>query len=298
MIFNTILRIIWTGAAIMAGWSLAQETVAMWILVSAICCIAIAWAIVMWKLDVLATAGEAVLWLALVFLTVGFSMVMMIGDKVVSDWVVIPFFLIVIALWMIVLKFRLSLKWPLIIAGVMAVSFGMPFLGIVGLIGIGKLIIECIGRRNMFASSRIAVSTTCVSPRGLIEPKSFGMEHNNRGFGLAGLMIGVVILLIALTMAASSFYSASRLTRQASSFTKASNFAEEVIERVRLQPYASIHTTEIKTGIPKLHDTRCMANVKEREPGLKEVTVTCSWLEGTRHREVRFSTLVARGRMR
>lgn len=293
MIFRTVMRIIWTAAAVMGYLSLAQETMATWILVSATCCIAIAWAIVMWKMDYVASAGQAIVWLLLILnIAFGFVMTILIGGKMESNWVVVPFFLVVLVVWITVLRFKVSLKWPLMIAGVLAVLCGVPILGIVSLIGIGKLVIECIGRRNILASSRIAARSVSISPRGLVGQESL----SNRGFGLVGLMVGIVILLIALTMAASSFYSASRLTKQAASFTRASNLAEEVVEQIRLQPYASIHTREIKTGIPKLPDARCMANVKERESGLKEVTVTLSWLEDTRSREVRFSTLIAKGR--
>lgn len=118
---------------------------------------------------------------------------------------------------------------------------------------------------------------------------------DNRGGTLLSVIVAVVILTIALTMATSSFYSASRLARQSASFTLAGNFTEGVLEKTRSQPFDTIRTTEVATDLPKLPQAHCTVSVTERAAGLKQVTVKCSWLEGKRTRKTEFSTLVAKG---
>ena len=121
--------------------------------------------------------------------------------------------------------------------------------------------------------------------------------NNRRGAGLISLIVSISILAVALTAAASVLISASRLTKHAAYVTVASNFAESEIERVRSQPFSSIGTMSVTRGLPKLPRARCDVSVAKPEPGLKEITVICSWVEGKSPYTVRFSTLVS-GRQR
>jgi hypothetical protein len=89
--------------------------------------------------------------------------------------------------------------------------------------------------------------------------------------------------------------SASRLTKHAACMTTAGNFAESEMERVRSQPFESIRTANITRGLPSLPQSQCAVSVTKPEPGLKEITVTCSWVEGKTPYHARFSTLVAGG---
>jgi len=118
--------------------------------------------------------------------------------------------------------------------------------------------------------------------------------NNRRGIAIITVIVSMAIIAVALTMAVSAFVSATRLTRHAANFTLASNFAEGALERARSQPFDSIRTMSI-SDLPKLPEVKCDLSVTSLENGLKNLTVTCAWTEGTRPCRVVFSTLVARG---
>ena len=118
---------------------------------------------------------------------------------------------------------------------------------------------------------------------------------SRRGTTLVTVMVSGAMLAIALVAAASAFIGAAKLTRHAACFTKASNFAEGVMERTCSQPFGSITTVNVTTGLPDLPQAGCSVSVIQPEAGLKEITVTCSWAEGTKPCRVRFSTLAAGG---
>ena len=122
--------------------------------------------------------------------------------------------------------------------------------------------------------------------------------NNQRGTTLITVIVSIAILAIALSAAASAFISASRLTKHAANYTTASNFAQSEMERVLTQPFESIRTTEVPKGLPALSDARCVVTVDRPEPLLKQITVTCSWVEGKTAHSVRFSSLAAGGRRR
>lgn len=121
------------------------------------------------------------------------------------------------------------------------------------------------------------------------------ISKNQRGVGLISVMVSIVILLTALSLITSTFVGASRLTHRAANFTSAGNFAESVMERVTSQPYDRVVATKITNGLPKLPGVQCDIAVRNTGDGLKEVTVTCSWLEGQTPRRTEFSTLMAKG---
>lgn len=121
---------------------------------------------------------------------------------------------------------------------------------------------------------------------------------NRRGMALITLLASIAILAIALAGAASVFVSASRLTKHAACVTTASNCAESQMERLRSQSFGSIRTTSVNAGLPKLPGARCDVSVTTPEPGLKEITVSCSWTEGKRPYTVRLSTLRSGGQRR
>lgn len=124
------------------------------------------------------------------------------------------------------------------------------------------------------------------------------IHTDQRGTTLISVVVAIAILTVALSMAVSTFYSASRLTRRSMEFTAASNYAEGVLEKTELMPYSQLHTMEITGSLPKLKGAQCMQQVTETNDGLKQVTVTCSWLSGSQKRSVRLSTLAARGSIR
>ena len=112
---------------------------------------------------------------------------------------------------------------------------------------------------------------------------------------LVSVIVAVAILTVALTMATSSFYSASRLTTHTANLAVASNFAEGVLEKNISRPFDAIRSHAVTADLPNLSEPTCSVNATPRENGLKEVMVTLSWTENERAREVRFSTLVAKG---
>lgn len=111
---------------------------------------------------------------------------------------------------------------------------------------------------------------------------------------MVSVMVAVAILAIALVGATSGFMSASKLVKHASCFTAASNFAEGVMERVSSQSFGSIRSTNVAAPAA-LPAAECSVSVTKRGAGLKEIVVTCSWVEGTTPCRVRFSTLSAEG---
>ncbi|MCX6345113.1 MAG: prepilin-type N-terminal cleavage/methylation domain-containing protein [Armatimonadetes bacterium] len=120
---------------------------------------------------------------------------------------------------------------------------------------------------------------------------------DKRGVTLVSVIVAAAILAMALGMAVSAFYSSARLTKQSVSFTKASNFAEGIMERTVAMPYSQIKSTKITSNTPKLQDFACVVDVTKRE-SLKEITVRCSWTAGKLPREIKLSTLVAKGERR
>jgi hypothetical protein len=112
---------------------------------------------------------------------------------------------------------------------------------------------------------------------------------------LVMVIVSISILAIALAAAASAFMSASRLTKHAAYVTAASDLAESEMERARSLPFASIRTANVTTGPQNLPQGKCTVAVASPEPGLKEITVTCSWVERKMLYQVRYSTLAAGG---
>jgi len=109
------------------------------------------------------------------------------------------------------------------------------------------------------------------------------------------VIVSIAMLAIALAAAASAFISASRLTKHAACMTTAGNFAESEMERVRSLPFDSIRTANITRGLTSLPRSQCAVSAIKPEPGLKEITVTCFWVEGKIPYHARFSTLAAGG---
>jgi len=118
---------------------------------------------------------------------------------------------------------------------------------------------------------------------------------NNKGIALVSVIAGAAILAVALTMATSAFYAASRLTADTANLTKASSFAEGVLEKTVSLPFEDIRSTRVEDDLPALKDAACSVEVESREADLKQVTVSFVWSEGERRRQVRFSTLAAKG---
>lgn len=120
-------------------------------------------------------------------------------------------------------------------------------------------------------------------------------ELSNKGMTLISVVVAAGILAVALAMSTSAFISGTRLTHSAADFTRASNFAEGVMERVRSEPFGRIESMDVTNGLPNLPGARCGVEVTSQAPNLKQITVTCSWNDGKRPRRVQFSTLVVKG---
>lgn len=120
-----------------------------------------------------------IMWTAVAVLVVVFCVVGLVAASIMDgvfpidapDWTVFALFWApIVAIWAVVLRYGVSLKWPLAALLVLLLLwFGGRAVGVVGLIGLGKLIIGSLGRRNVFASSRLAATGIGVSPRGLVE---------------------------------------------------------------------------------------------------------------------------------
>jgi len=119
--------------------------------------------------------------------------------------------------------------------------------------------------------------------------------NRTRGTTLVTVIVSIAILAVALASAASVFISAAKLAKHAANVTSAASFAESVMERVRSQPFASMESADVERGLPNLPGVRCEIAVASPEPGLKQITVTCSWTEGANPYNVRYSTLAAGG---
>jgi type II secretory pathway pseudopilin PulG len=119
--------------------------------------------------------------------------------------------------------------------------------------------------------------------------------RDNKGIGLVALIAAIAILAIALSAGVTAFIGSSNLMKQANNLDVASNFAEDVIEHVRVQPFTTIVSTDITANLPSLPNARCHVDVKVIEKDLKEIIVTFTWLERARERKVSYATLVAGG---
>lgn len=124
------------------------------------------------------------------------------------------------------------------------------------------------------------------------------IPDRNRGVTLVSVMVAVAILAIALTMSTSAFIGASRLTQHAAHLSAASDFAQGVMEQVIARGFEQARTTQVTDRLPKLEGFRCEVQVTQAGLGLKQVVVTASWRDEGRARNVRLSTLLAKGRAR
>ena len=115
-----------------------------------------------------------------------------------------------------------------------------------------------------------------------------------RGAGLISVMVAVAILAVTLAAATSAFLSASKLTKHAAYFSKASSFAEGVMERETAMSYSRLESRNVAAPAA-LPEAKCIVAVAARSAGVKEVTITCAWTEGSKPYRVRFSTLVTEG---
>jgi hypothetical protein len=114
----------------------------------------------------------ALIWL--VFMTIGFGLTVVIvagmwGYESMPDSVgyslMAPWFVV----WMGLLRYRVSLRWPLMIVALCLVPLGGVFMTIIGATGLGKLIIMSNGRWSVFAGSRLKSGKMRAKPRGLVE---------------------------------------------------------------------------------------------------------------------------------
>jgi hypothetical protein len=169
------LKIAWTGATFALVWSLvttADPYLPKWAVVTDAGLIVFVWAVIMLRLSALVPSLYAIAWLVLIFFGAGVIMASIVvgAGNYAPDWTVVPFFAFVVAVWLIVLRRRVSLKWPVTAAVVLfCLPSGVLVSGIVGAIGIGKLVIQSVGRANVYAPSRIRAGHPRVSPRGLVE---------------------------------------------------------------------------------------------------------------------------------
>jgi hypothetical protein len=68
---------------------------------------------------------------------------------------------------------RWSLTWPLLVLFVLTWPFGVSVPIIVGLIGLGKLIIQAVGRGGTLAASDLQVAVVEARPRGMVESANY-----------------------------------------------------------------------------------------------------------------------------
>ena len=167
-------KVVLTGAAIALAWSLAVDPyLPGWAAVSAIALIAFVWSVVMLRSSVLVPSLYALACFLVIFLGACFftaAVEMACYDYRVPGWTVVLFFAFVVAVWLLVLWRRVSLKWPAIAALVLlALPFGILAIGIVKSIGLGKLVVHSVGRTNVYAASHMRVGFRRASPRGLVE---------------------------------------------------------------------------------------------------------------------------------
>lgn len=69
-------------------------------------------------------------------------------------------------IWMLAVRQRWSLTWPLIIIAVVFWPFGLTWVAIIGL---GKLIVHAVGRGSTVAGSYLDEPVAEARPRGLVE---------------------------------------------------------------------------------------------------------------------------------
>jgi Tfp pilus assembly protein PilE len=121
------------------------------------------------------------------------------------------------------------------------------------------------------------------------------MMNDRRGLTLASVVISTAITAVTLTIAVTAFYSGVRLDKQSAGFVQATNFIEGVMERTAALPYAQVKSKQITAGLPNLPEFKCAVDVNDRNPGLKEVMIRCSWRAGSLTREAKLCTYVAKG---
>ena len=170
-VLRILFRLVWTGLAIAGEWSFiasAPPDLPGWTVITAGVLIAFVWAVIMVRSSTLLPALHAITWLVLIFFCVGFVTASFVEET--PDSTVIIFFAFVIAAWLVVLWRKVSLKWPLFIALFVLLSpLASLTISIVGFIGIGKLIVQSVGRRNIYAGSYLRPDPAQIAPRGLVK---------------------------------------------------------------------------------------------------------------------------------
>lgn len=76
-------------------------------------------------------------------------------------------------LWICAIRRRWSLKWPLMILLLAGMASGSTVPFVVSAIGLGKLMIQWVGRGSMVTSSSLRESVLEARPRGLVEYTSY-----------------------------------------------------------------------------------------------------------------------------
>ena len=174
-IATATFKLAWSGLAVWAAWSLtatagatAVEIVAMDIFV------VVAWAIVMLQPGAVRGAVYAIAWGWIIVALVGGLLAVAAPDGG-PGWTIAAIAL-ASGLWIFVLLKKISLFWPVGVA-VALVTLMMPLgtlaVGVITTIGLGKLIIEMMGRRNVLAGSRLSSGPTIIPPKGMVEYKSY-----------------------------------------------------------------------------------------------------------------------------
>jgi hypothetical protein len=112
------------------------------------------------------------IWSWLAFIPVFLIAELLIGDRnplelPYTTWLVLLF--VWMAGWLAAVHFRVSLKWPSLIVISGLIAFLPLFLLVVGAVGLGKLIISLVGRRNVLAASQLRADRLKIRPRGLLE---------------------------------------------------------------------------------------------------------------------------------
>ena len=121
--------------------------------------------------------GHALVWLLILSVPAGALLtVLVVSQPVGSELMAVAISLAilagVIALGLCAVRRRWSLIWALVALFVLAGPFGVFVPFVVGLIGLGKLIIQAVGRGGMFEASELSAPIAEARPRGLVESVS------------------------------------------------------------------------------------------------------------------------------
>jgi len=107
-----------------------------------------------------------------------------------------------------------------------------------------------------------------------------------KGFSLIEVLIALVILSISLLGIASLMATTTRYNSSAGHMTEAATFAQDMLEQLRVTPWANVVTNpnpDTITGATGITYSRTWTVAPNADDSLRTITVTVTWNDGISH---------------